>query len=180
LTLLERVLVLNLYGSLLLALAPMTAAGAFILLELAGELGWMRWVYSLTAGIPLLLWGVHITAKLPKRVRTVRVLVARIERRGFKANYFEHTCGTFCMRRVTRLVLRKVGQEDLYPTIIAMYSSKGQLYIEHTSPLVEELIATGALSEEEIHKTVVDALLRARKGRRTGNSATESVCSTGP
>ncbi len=169
LTLRERVLHLNFYGTLLLALAPLTVAVVFILLELTGVLGWLRWVCSLGAGIPLLLWGVHITQKLPRRVRTARVLLARIDRRGFETNYFEHTCGTLCMKRVTRLVLRKVGREDFYPAVITMYSGKGQPYIEHTHPLLEELIATGALSEEEIRKTVIEALVQARQGRRAGN-----------
>jgi polyhydroxyalkanoate synthesis regulator phasin len=73
------------------------------------------------------------------------------------------------MRQVTRLVLRKVGREDLYPNVITMYGGKGQLYIEHTSPLVEELIATGALNEEEVRMKVVEALVQARQGRRLGS-----------
>jgi polyhydroxyalkanoate synthesis regulator phasin len=50
-----------------------------------------------------------------------------------------------------------------------MYSGKREPYIEHSSPLLEELIATGALTEEEIRKTVIEALVQARRARRAGN-----------
>ena len=157
-TRLERLLVLNFYGTALLAGAPILAlAGIW-----GGRLlGFGMAVTLVVAIVPVLVIGVfggRVTSRLPNRERVFGTLLRRIERKGFDARYFENLCGDLCMRRVTWLVLRRVGQQHRYAKLVQAYRKNSTFYLLHSSPEIQDLIDSGSLPESNVREAVLDQL----------------------
>lgn len=149
----EAVAVLNVYGNavLLAALAVYGVAGA---LWVAGAAWWTPAIPCLPA-TALVVWGVRITRRLPRKVRIATALLRRVAAHGYQAELFANTCGDLCMRRLTWLVLEKSGHYAHFKTLVETFRGRASLYIEHSSPELEALINSGAISEQHVRTQIV-------------------------
>lgn len=138
-TLVERWWVLNRYGSLLLAAAVLLASvGAGVSLA-GGAPSWIGVVLAVAAAA-VAGWGVIITLRLPRKVHIVQVMLKRIERKGFRVEYFETLCGDLCMRRVTWLILDRLGMAHRHAEIVRAYRRNRSMFVEHPNPVIEDLL----------------------------------------
>ncbi len=154
----EAVVVLNVYGNAVL-LGALLLFGVAVALWAAGAAGVVPVALCLLA-TALLVWGVRITRRLPRKVRITTALLHRVATHGYRAEYFSNTCGDLCMRRLTSLVLEKSGNHRHFHAVAKEFSSRGGYYIEHSSPELEALINSGAISEEHVRAQVAADLAR--------------------
>lgn len=155
-TFLERIFVLNCYGTLLLSAgALLTLAGVALATEpiepgLAATL--------VAFGLCAVFLGWRITKRLPYRSRLFRNTIKRIERSGFSDDYFKNACGDFCTRRVTWLVLRRLDRAHRFAEIVRMFRRNPTIYLFHSSPELQALIDDGSLVDSELNAIVSQAL----------------------
>jgi hypothetical protein len=156
----ERIFVLNCYGTALVGaglLLPVSPAALHISHRIPSSI-----VATTIAGLSLALvgWGTAVSLRYPRRVRLARALIARIRRHGFRRDYFESTCRELCMRRVTWLVLRRVGAANEFRGLLQLYGRRRGAYIEHSNPEMENLISAGLLTKAQIAEAIAIGLGR--------------------
>lgn len=146
----DRYVVLNLYAY---ALGAGAGAAAVLATHVLGEsVGAALVLFG--AAIVLGVWAGYVASRRAERIRVARILLTRIERKGYRADYFASTCASPCMRLVTRLVHSKVQRQESYRAVVRQHRARPSFFLEHANPEVEALIESGALRAEDVQAAV--------------------------
>ena len=156
----EGIFILNLYGNLLFLGGGFCILLGFITATFPQNLSTILMILSAAPAILFFWGGLRVTSRLPAKIRIANLLFKRIARHGFKKDIFENLCGDICMRLLVRYVLTKTGHSACYKEILITYRERGTFFVEHSSPQLEKLLNSGALSHDDIREAIRGYLSR--------------------
>jgi len=161
LSLLEGVVVLNLFGNLLLTVS--ISCSLLVLILTHTSVTWRCVLLGL--GVAALWWGVKVTARIPRKLRIAAVVLRQVARKGYRTQYFSALCAGPCMRLMTWYLHLRLGERDRYRLVVELYRNAGGMLIEHSNPEVEALINSGELSPAAIESAAKQYLTSINHGR---------------
>ncbi|MBI9101906.1 MAG: hypothetical protein JEY99_05785 [Spirochaetales bacterium] len=138
----------NLYGNLYLTgFAISIWVSIFILPHVSiVPLFWGLLVICLMVAAYLLFKAVMIISSYKKKYRYYRLSILRLEKRGYKAEFFKMGVFEPCMRIITRDVLSHYGYKERYKELLRAYGGEDP----YLNKAKEKLLASLNVGEEKV------------------------------
>ncbi len=153
----ETVLILNRYGTALLAGSPAFGWAVWLVARNCGASeNTARWA-AMALALSAAVWGVRVTLRVAARRRLAIKLIEEIESNGYDPQIFEHACRELCLRQVTRLVLQRVGRAHEYRSVLKRFQGNREPLIVHSNPAVKQLLRSGAIDQRMVQEAVAAA-----------------------